>query len=146
MNTGTAGLPPMRLIVYSVIALVLAVVVLVGGAAGCKEYNRFQKRADAKNRTAIRKQEIKTAQEQAKVVRAEIEATKARAEKRVAEAEGIRKAQDKIAATLTPLYIQHEAIQAQRSGGAGDRTYIPSGPSGVPLVADVNKSEIEAKK
>lgn len=125
-------------VVWSTVAVIVFVVLSVGAVAGCKEFNRAQKRADAKNRTQITKQAIKTAEQQAQVVKAEIKATEARADKRVAEAHGIREAQDLIAKTLTPLYVQHEAIQAQKIGGAGDRTFIPVGPQGVPLVADIN--------
>lgn len=114
------------------ITLVLLAILTVGG---CREFNRYQKRANAKN-------EISVAEYNAKTVRAQIKATEARAEKRIVEARGIRTAQDLIAKTLTPLYVQHEAIQAQMHGGGGDRTYIPVGPQGVPLVADVNDPQL----
>lgn len=55
----------------------------------------------------------------------------------ITEAEGISTAQEIINGTLTPLYIQHEAIQAQRAmAGSPNHTtvYIPVGPNGVPLV------------
>lgn len=117
-------------------ALVLIIVLGVTGVAGCKEFNRYQKRADAKNRTSVVKQEIKTADQQALVVTAEIAATKARATQRFEEAKGIRHAQDEIAATLTPAYLQHEAIQALRESGAAT-VYIPSGEQGIPLVREV---------
>jgi len=122
---------------------VLAVLLLVGGCGGYKEFNRYQKRADAKNRTLVVKQEIKTAQQQAEVVHAQNAAVRAKAEQRVIEAEGIRKAQDLISKTLTPLYVQHEAIKAQENDRQGDRTYIPVGPQGVPLVAPVDGDRVE---
>jgi len=59
------------------------------------------------------------------------------AEIRVEEAKGIAAAQKIINATLTPNYLQHEAIQAQRSmASAPNHTtvYIPVGPNGLPLV------------
>lgn len=124
-----------RLVAMSIVALLVCGLFTFAGAAGCKSYNRYQKRADAKN-------QIKVAEFQAKTVRAQIQATKARAEQRVAEAHGIREAQDLIAKTLTPLYVQHEAIQAQKDGGSGNRTYIPVGPQGVPLVADLNNDSV----
>jgi hypothetical protein len=123
------------LIIGAVCAIVGLILLSVVGIGGCKEFNRYQKRADAKNRTAVVKQEIKTAEQQARVTRAQIEATRARAEMRVAEAKGIREAQDLIAATLTPLYIQHEAIQAQLRSPS-EKVYIPVGNQGVPLVHD----------
>ena len=59
------------------------------------------------------------------------------AEIRIEEAKGIAEAQKIINATLTPNYLQHEAIQAQRTmANAPNRTtvYIPVGPNGLPLV------------
>jgi len=59
------------------------------------------------------------------------------AEIRIEEAKGIAEAQKIINATLTPNYLQHEAIQAQRSmANAPNHTtvYIPVGPNGLPLV------------
>lgn len=124
----------MKYTLVSIIALILIVALFVGGCAGVKEFNRSQKRADAKNRTAIVHQEIKTAQQQAEVNRAQIEATKAEADKRYWEATGIRRAQDEISKTLTPLYVQHEAIQKLPEARA---IYVPSGANGIPQVYDV---------
>ena len=59
------------------------------------------------------------------------------AEIRIEEAKGIAAAQKIINATLTPNYLQHEAIQAQRSmAGSPNHTtvYIPVGSNGLPLV------------
>lgn len=59
------------------------------------------------------------------------------AEIRVEEAKGIAAAQKIINATLTPNYLQHEAIQAQRvMANSPNHTtvYIPVGPNGLPLV------------
>lgn len=127
-----------RNIILCLLAIVLVVALFVGGCAGAKSYNRYQKRADAKNKTSIVHQEIKTADEQAKVNRAQIAATIAEAQKRREEAKGLRDAQDTVQATLTPLYIQHEAIEAQKatatSGKNNTIIYVPSGTSGVPLV------------
>ncbi|NNL86326.1 MAG: hypothetical protein HKP27_11765 [Myxococcales bacterium] len=59
------------------------------------------------------------------------------AEIRVEEAKGIAEAQRIINATLTPNYLQHEAINAQREmANAPNHTtvYIPVGANGLPLV------------
>jgi regulator of protease activity HflC (stomatin/prohibitin superfamily) len=59
------------------------------------------------------------------------------AEIRIEEAKGIAEAQRIINATLTPNYLQHEAIEAQRTmANAPNHTtvYIPVGPNGLPLV------------
>jgi hypothetical protein len=61
-----------------------------------------------------------------------------KAKVRAAEALGIRSAQDEINATLTPLYVQHEYVQAileiARSGSNSSVIYIPVGPDGIPIV------------
>lgn len=59
------------------------------------------------------------------------------AEIRIEEARGIAEAQKIINATLTPAYLQHEAIQAQlKMADSPNHTtvYIPVGTNGVPLV------------
>lgn len=59
------------------------------------------------------------------------------AEIRIEEAKGIAEAQKIINATLTPNYLQHEAIQAQRKMADSPNhttVYIPVGPNGIPLV------------
>lgn len=128
----------------ALLVFIVFITLSVGGFAGCKEFNRYQKRADAKNRTSVVKQEIKTAEQQAQVTTAEIAATKARAEQRYQESVGIRRAQDEINSTLTPLYVQHEAIQALTESGAAT-VYIPSGSQGVPLVRDTSEDHTPSK-
>lgn len=62
---------------------------------------------------------------------------------RVVEAEGIAKAMEIIQAKLTPNYLQHEAIEAQKAmvGSPNHTTiYIPVGPMGVPLVGALDPS------
>lgn len=125
-------------VVYAIIAVVVFVALALGGAAGCKEYNRYQKRADANNKVKVTHIEIRRAQQQAQINYAQVEATKAEAEKRRAEARGIRDAQEIINRTLTPLYIQHEAIQAQKaiatSGQNNTVIYVPAGTNGTPVI------------
>lgn len=132
---------PLRIVVYVAVAvgvLVLLVGASLGGCAGLKSFGRAQARADAHNRVALTQIGIQNAQQQAKVTNAEIQATIAEAQKRYQEAVGIRRAQDEISKTLTPLYIQHEAIQAEEqiaaSGQNNTVVYVPSGAQGVPLV------------
>ena len=69
---------------------------------------------------------------------------KKKAEQRIAEAEGIAKAMDIVNKKLTALYLQHEAIEAQKAmvGSPNHSTiYIPVGPMGVPIVGtlDIDK-------
>ncbi len=59
------------------------------------------------------------------------------AEIRIEEAKGIAEAQRIINATLTSNYLQHEAIQAQRTmANSPNHTtvYIPVGSNGIPIV------------
>lgn len=66
-----------------------------------------------------------------------LEKEKKDAERRIVQAEGIAKAMQIINERLTPQYLQHEAIEAQKAmvGSPNHTTiYIPVGPMGVPLV------------
>jgi len=64
------------------------------------------------------------------------------AEIRVEEAKGIAEAQRIINETLTPYYLQHEAIGAQLEMAASPNhttVYIPVGTNGLPMVYDTEK-------
>lgn len=76
----------------------------------------------------------------------EIEIKEAERKKRIIEAEGIARANEIIQSKLTPLYIQYEAIQAQREAYKSDNhtfTYIPVGANGVPVVSQVPSSVVD---
>lgn len=71
----------------------------------------------------------------------EVSIAKKDAEKREAEAVGIANAMQVINGKLTPMYLQHEAIEAQKAmAGSPNHSviYIPSGTNGVPLVGTFN--------
>jgi hypothetical protein len=127
-----------KVAVIVVIGLALFIAASVGGCAGIKAFNRSQARADANNQVQITHILIRKAQQQARINRAQIAATIAEAQKRYQEAIGIRRAQDEIQKTLTPIYVQHEAIQAQertaKSGRNNTIIYVPAGSNGVPIV------------
>lgn len=130
------------------VAVILGIVILIAAIFGFlafgKSYSRHQKLADAKNNVKVTQIKVSQAKQQAQINYAQIPATKAEAEKRYQESIGIRRAQDEISKTLTPLYVQHEAIQAQRASiNSPNHTevYIPSGNNGVPLVKGVGRSE-----
>lgn len=113
------------------VGLLLAVALLVGGASGCKGWARYQKRADANNNVKVTAIQIRNQEQRVKIA-------KQKAQIRFENSKGIRKAQDEIARTLTPAYLQWEAIQAQLALAASNNStfiYIPSGANGVPLVA-----------
>jgi hypothetical protein len=139
------AVPIGRYLAFSVAGLILVIVLTMGGCGAVKSFNRYQRVQDAKTRTRVVHQEIKTAQQRAAVVHALNAAVRAKAEQRVIEAEGIRKAQDLIARTLTPLYVQHEAIQAQKVQGAGDKIYVPVGAQGIPLVNNIGAEPVVGK-
>ena len=66
-----------------------------------------------------------------------LEQVKIDAQRRIEEAEGIAKAMEVVQQKLTPLYLQHEAIEAQKAmvGSPNHTTiYIPVGPMGIPFV------------
>lgn len=75
----------------------------------------------------------------------EISITQAEAQKRVAEAHGIADAMAIINNQLTPIYLQHEAIQAQEKNLSGPNhtteIYIPTGYNGVPIVGNLPLGE-----
>ena len=117
---------------------------LVGGCAGMKSFMRYQKvadnktnrqviRANAKNRVLINETRIKQTHQLIQVERQ-------KAAIRIQEAKGIQSAQKIINASLTPLYLQHEAIKAQMAMAKGQNhtvVYVPAGENGVPLVQKV---------
>jgi hypothetical protein len=124
----------------AILTVVLFVGVGMAVSAAVKAYTRAEQRYDAENRVALTHIAIRRAQQDALITRAQIVATQADADKRFAEAVGIRRAQDEISRTLTGNYLQYEAIQAQKaiatSGRNNTLIYVPSGGNGVPLVQD----------
>lgn len=131
-NRGDGSVEDLEFSVFKwALGIVLTFAVLIGGCGGAKAFNRYQKRADANNHIAVVKSQTK--QQDAK-----IQLVVKQAEQRKQEAIGIREAQDEIQKTLTPIYVQHEAIQAQErvasSGKNNTIIYTPSGTNGVPLV------------
>lgn len=123
-----------KAVIYILVFCAIGIALAVGALGpGYKAYNRWQKREDASNQVQVVHIEIEKAEEEAKVNKAQIKATEAEAEKRVAESVGIKKAQVEINKTLTPLYVQHEYVQAIERGHV-EATLIPTGQNGLPLV------------
>lgn len=125
-------------VVGTIVTGVVIIALFVGMIAGWKTFHRSQLRADANNRVKVTTINIRNAQQAAKVVAANDATVQAQADQRYIAATGIRRAQDEISKTLSPLYIQWEAIQAQmKAANSANHTqvYIPSGANGVPLVA-----------
>jgi len=110
--------------------IVLALILLAGLWAGTKSIARWQKRADAQNQVTLNEIQIRQTGQL-------VEVQKQQAKIRIEEAKGIAESQRLINNTLTPLYLQHEAIQAQESQ-SNKIIYVPSGNQGIPLVQTVN--------
>lgn len=126
-------------------ALGLLVALIVGIIFGFKLFGRSQALADAKNQahvarihaanqTQVNELLISANQQQVKIHQQQ-------ADIRLADAVGVRKAQDEISSTLTPLYVSWEAVQAMEkiaeSGKNNTVVYLPSGPMGVPIVQNL---------
>lgn len=120
-------------------AIVLSIVLILGIFSASKTVSRYQARADANNRVKVSAIEIRNQEQRIQVARQ-------RAEIRHEDARGVREAQDEIAATLTPLYVQFEMVEALKaiaqSGQNNTVVYIPSGANGIPLVSTVNGSQV----
>lgn len=118
--------------VYSIVALILFIALLFGGVAGCKGFNRYQKRADVTNNIKIQRNRLK-------LYDLKIRQAIKLAEVKKQTAIGQKKANIEIAKRLTPLFVQYEMIQALEQIAASGRNnsviYIPSGANGVPLIA-----------
>lgn len=136
---------------HATITAVIAVVGLVGIILGCmfgfKAYGRYQSRQDVQNyvtnskvkaNNQVRLNEIEIGQQKQRV---KIEQQKAQI--RFEKSKGIREAQDEIAKTLTPLYVQFEMTEALKeialSGKNSSVIYIPTGPDGLPVTAMTGK-------
>lgn len=113
--------------------VLLTLVILVGIYVGYRNIHRGQQRADAKNRVKISAIEIQNQRQR-------VEIAKQKAEIRLQDAVGVREAQDQIAKTLTPLYVQFEMVEALKaiaaSGSNSSVVFIPSGANGIPMVYD----------
>jgi hypothetical protein len=122
--------------------VVVSVGILIGILSGYKVWHRTQQRADANNRVKVTQINIRNAQQQAKVVAAQDATVKAQADQRLIAARGIRNAQDEIAKTLTPLYVQFEAVQAQLAMAKSPNhtvIYVPAGTNGTPVITENGK-------
>lgn len=119
-------------------AFVLVVGIAIGGWLGVKSIHRHQVLADARNQTQVNN--IKIAQ-----TRQLVQVAQQQAAIRYANAVGVREAQDEIAKTLTPLYVQFEMVNALQaiaeSGKNNTVVYIPSGANGIPLVSGIAGSQ-----
>lgn len=128
--------------VAAILGLALVVGIFLGAIAGFQAFGRYQNIQDAKNKAQAN---IIAAQNQVQVSQIEIsnqsqrvQIAKQQAEIRLQDAIGVREAQDEIAKTLTPLYVQFEQVQAlqaiAQSGKNNTVVYVPAGQGGVPTI------------
>lgn len=115
---------------YSLLAMIC--VVIIGALMfALPAYGRYQKVADARNQVTVNDIQIEQTVQLVQVERQ-------KAAIRVQDALGIASAQKIINRTLTPQYLQHEAIQAQLTAAENsshtETIYVPSGPQGIPLI------------
>ena len=117
--------------VFVVVAFALIVLILIGVMSGYKTWSRYQKRADAENKVKVTAIQIRNQQQRVKIAQQ-------KAQIRFVESTGIRRAQDEIAKTLTPLYVQFELVEALKTG-KHSTIYIPTDPAtGLPVVTTRN--------
>lgn len=125
-----------------VVAFLVVVAALVGIYVGVKVVHRSQARADrSQGRSQLLKDERNKVQvydiqigQQAQRVKIAQQNARIRRENAV----GIREAQDEIAKTLTPLYVQEDEIAALKAIAVSGRNatviYVPVGSDGKPIV------------
>lgn len=141
-NTREGAVTAAVVVVVGMVILAVVVGGFVGILSGYKTWHRAQQRADANNRVRVTQINIRTAQQQAKVVAANDARVKALADQRLIAARGVRNAQDEIAKTLTPLYVQFEAVQAQLAMAHSQNhsiIYVPAGTNGTPVITENGK-------
>ncbi len=122
----------------SIVATSSGLVILIGGLAfGIPAYSRYQRLANERNQTTVNDIQIAQTAQLVKV-------QQQKAQIQIAEAQGIAQSQKIIANTLTPAYLQYEAIEAQKNEVQSQNhtiIYVPSGDNGIPLVQTVNPQQ-----
>jgi len=131
-------------VALAILGIAVIVVLLFGFFALVKSFNRYQKRADANNNVKVSAIQIRNQTQRVKI------ATQ-KAEIRYQNSIGIRRAQDEIAKTLTPLYVAFEMTEALKaiatSGNNNSVVYLPTNPvTGLPIVPVQNATQPGAAK
>jgi len=119
--------------------LTAGIIIIAGLMFGIPAYDRYQQVAYARNQVTVNDIQIQQTEQLVKV-------EQQKAAIRVQDALGIARSQQIINGTLTPQYLQHEAIQAQmtaaQSSAHTETIYIPSGAQGIPLVGTTRAATI----
>lgn len=126
---GNVGVDILLGVVCVVVALLVIFGSIIGVAAIGRGFGRSQRLADERNQIQVNEIQIQQTKQLVQVAQQKAQIT-------VAQANGIAESQRIINGTLTPLYLQHEAIQAQESQ-SNKIIYVPSGDQGIPLVQTV---------
>ena len=125
-----------------------------GVSVGLGAYGRWSHVQEAKNKATTQRID---AENQAKVNQLlinsadqQIQIHQKQAQIRLADAVGIREAQDEVSKTLTPLYVQFEMVDALKtiaeSGKNNTVVYIPTGANGIPLISNSDQSQVGTPK
>ena len=123
---------PVRYVGLGLVALTLSIFLLIGGAFGCKEYNRYQGRQDAKNDLVRAQSTRKIKVEEAIAARlSAVELAKAEVER----SKGVAQANSIIANSITPAYLRYFYIQqlAEVEHAGGTIIYVPT-EAGLPIL------------
>lgn len=137
------------------IGLGLLIALIMGCIWGFKAFGRYQSVLDAENKVKKTKisienarvranNEVQLTEIQIRNQQQRVKVAEQKAEIRLKDAQGLRAAQDEVAKTLTPLYVQLEMVntlsEIAKSGKNNTVIYIPVGPDGLPVVADTSKA------
>ena len=131
---------PWKAAVAGFLGFILILLTLFAVVAGWKSFHRYQTRADAQNAVKVTAIQIRNQEQRVKVAQQQ-------AQIRFETSKGVREAQDEIAKTLTPLYVQFEMVEAlkqiARSGKNSSVVYLPSGANGIPLVSTTDPLAVQ---
>jgi predicted amino acid dehydrogenase len=137
--------------VGGILALGVGIFVASAGIGAYSRWNDVQQannqahvaRINAANQTQVNELTIAATAQQVKIHQAQ-------AQVRLADAVGVREAQDEISKTLTPLYVQFEMVDALKSiaesGKNNTIVYIPTGANGIPLISNTDTTQVGTPK
>lgn len=119
-------------VTLSIVIFIVSVALLFGGAFGCKEYNRYQGRQDAKNDLVRAESTRKIKVEEAKA--AKLSAVELAAAE-ITRAGGVAEANKIIAGSITPEYLRYFYIQqlSEVEHLGGKIIYVPT-EAGLPIL------------
>ena len=130
---------PIKVTIMSVAGFVVAIIIIFALIFASGSYGRWNRLQSAHNNVKVSTIEIQNQTQRVLIA-------KQQADIRLQDAIGVREAQDEIAKTLTPLYVQYEMVQALQqiavSGKNSSVVYLPSGAGGVPLVSTLDPTRV----